>query len=245
MRIDVVGTGDVYSDRLSPCMIINKEMMFDMPNGSIKKLHKMQIDVNNINKVLISHFHADHSMDIPFFLLEKNLYVNSQNNEETIFVGPKGLNKHIDSLLNVAYSTIDWNSIQKNIKYKIIELDDKFNNIELDKYNIRSLPVEHSQSELCLGYLIDDGQATVAFTGDSKLCKNIETLVKMSKVCFADMSSEESLATHMGLKDIEYLKNLNKEKQCEVYPVHTSDNVLKKYIEKGYKVINDGDYIII
>ena len=67
----------------------------------------------------------------------------------------------------------------------------------------------------------------------------------MSKICFADMSSEKSLATHMGLKDIEYLKTLNKEKQCEVYPVHTSDNVLKKYIEKGYKVINDGDYITI
>lgn len=241
MRIDVVGTGDVYSDRLSPCMIIDKEIMFDMPNGSMKKLHQMKIDVNKINKVLISHFHADHCMDIPFFLLEKNLNVQS-NYGETIFMGPKGLGEHIDNLLKVAYSTIDWNVIKENIKYKIIELDDKLNDVILDNYNIQSIPVEHSQSELCLGYLINDGQTTVAFTGDSRLCKNIEYLVKMSKVCFADMSSEESLATHMGLKDIEYL---NKENQCIVYPVHTSDKVLKKYREKGYKVINDGDSILI
>ena len=242
MNIDIIGTGDVFSERLSPCVVINKEIVFDMPNGSIKELHKQNILLKDINIVLISHFHADHCFDIPFFILEKNL-CNNKNNK-TIFVGPAGLRNHIDNLLEVAYSTIDWQAIKKKINYEVIEIEKDYQDIEIYGYDIKCLKMEHSTTEICFGYIIKHEEKSVGFTGDSKLCKNIKYLVRNSLICFADMSSEESSNTHMGIKDIEYLNNINKGK-CIVYPVHTSNKVLKSYIDKGYKIVKQGDNIII
>ena len=88
MNIDIIGTGDVFSERLSPCMVVNKQIVFDMPNGSIKEMHKQEILIKNIDIVLISHFHADHCFDIPFFFLEKNLEKKIKN--KTVFIGPIG-----------------------------------------------------------------------------------------------------------------------------------------------------------
>lgn len=240
MNIDIIGTGDVFSERLSPCMVINKKIIFDMPNGSIKELHRQNISVEDINIVLISHFHADHCFDIPFLLLEKN--INKNKNYRTVFIGPTGIGKHIDELLKIAYSTIDWDDIKRNINYEVIEVEEEFKDIEIDNYTIKCIKMEHSPTEPCLGYIIKEDKKSVGFTGDSKMCDNVQYLVENSLICFADMSSEQSSKTHMGLSDIEYLNNL-KNSKCIVYPVHTSNSVLKLYCEKGYKIVKQGDSI--
>ena len=103
--------------------------------------------------------------------------------------------------------------------------------------------MEHSLNEICLGYIVSCKGKKVGFTGDSRLCTNVEYIVKNTEVCFVDMSSEESTETHMGIKDVEYLNNCDN--NCRIYPIHTSNSVLDIYKEKGYKVIAQGESVIV
>ena len=64
MNIEIVGTGAIYSKHNSACTLINNDMIVDFPNGILKQLLKTNHNLEQIDKMLITHFHGDHTADI-------------------------------------------------------------------------------------------------------------------------------------------------------------------------------------
>ena len=73
--------------------------MVDFPNGTCKKLFRLNINPNSIEDIVITHFHWDHYFDIPFYFLLKLKYKLLDIN---IFCGLEG-KKKINKLLKLAF----------------------------------------------------------------------------------------------------------------------------------------------
>ena len=66
MKVQIIGSGSMWTKYNSACYLIDKDIMVDFPNGTCKYLYRQNIEPRTINYVLLTHFHGDHYFDMPF-----------------------------------------------------------------------------------------------------------------------------------------------------------------------------------
>lgn len=219
MDIHLIGTGNVFSCRLNPCIVLDGRILIEVPNGAVKKLYNSINNIKVLSLCLISHFHADHIFDIPFLLLDKNL----DPEYKLTFIGPKGLRQYICTLCATAYPTIQWDTVIANTVSEFIELEQTSTSIDHDSYTIYACQVVHGQ-ELCYGYMISDQfGASFSYTGDCCICEGARWLAANSQLCCADMNCIVPSETHMGLENLIQLSYLTPNRQ--ILAIHTPDGL--------------------
>lgn len=244
MKLKLIGTGSIIGEARSACSLIDEKILIDCGNGILKTLTSQGIDINNIKTILITHLHADHFFDLPFFLLVKN---NFKHNEETKIYCPKGTEEIIKHLCN------DYVGGQPNLfekwKYNSKILFEEFDNLNDEEiikgYFVNSYFVEHGKKKPAYGYVIRKDNKSIGFSGDSTYCENVKKIIEISDVSVLDMSHPKGNEAHMGVEDIEYIcKKFDK----KIVATHMSDQARKLAKELNIKnliIPNDGDEIEI
>ena len=213
MKIELIGTGAIYSKYNSACTLINEDMIIDFPNGTLKQLLKNNHTPEKIDKIVITHMHGDHTADIPFLMLYK--YKEKKIEEDTYIIGPKGIENCVKKLFE-ACNFYTGERMQKHIKFIELEENEILDKVE-NTYKIQSFPVIHGKFSPTYGYIIDN---KLGLTGDSALCEGVEQIVKNSKVIIADCSKIQGDDAHMGIDNI---ISLMKEYNKIVIPTHMRD----------------------
>ena len=70
MEIIQLGTASIWPAEFSSSFLIDGHILVDCPNGLIKQMKRLDLDILKIDTVLITHFHADHYFDLPLLYLE-------------------------------------------------------------------------------------------------------------------------------------------------------------------------------
>ncbi len=114
-------------------------LLVDCGEGTQVALRKAGFSPNPISIICITHFHADHISGLPGFLLSMG---NSDRTEPVTIVGPKGLERVVNSLRVIAPE------LPFEIKFhEILEDDECF---EIEGYHVHAFKVNHNV--LCYGY---------------------------------------------------------------------------------------------
>jgi ribonuclease BN (tRNA processing enzyme) len=226
-----LGTGAIYSAFNSASTLINDDMIVDVPNGIFKYLLKTNHDVKKIDKILITHFHGDHTADIPFLLMY--LYKNQKLTRKMKIIGPIG----IEAMVKNLFDAYNYNAIKKIDEYiDFIELEAN-KNYDIDKYNIQTYLVKHNENITAYGYIVDN---ILGFTGDSSICEAVEKIVSSAKLTIADCSNVLEAKAHMGIDNIEYLANKYNNKIITTHIKDETREELKKVDNKNILVKEDG-----
>lgn len=215
MNVKLIGTGAIYTRYASSCTLVNKNLIVDMPNGTLKQLLNMNIDPNDIDTIIITHMHGDHTADIPFFL--KYIFNYIKRKKELKIIGPTGIKKKIIELFE-SYNFEDENEINEFFKIEYIEVD-KNSTFLINNYKIESIKVLHGL-EPAYGYIIND---KLGLTGDSGLCDSVIYICKNAKLVVADSSLIEGDNTHMGINDIQEISEIS-----NIVCTHLRDNTRQK-----------------
>jgi ribonuclease Z len=94
----------------------NEAILFDCGEGTQRQFRKAKLNPCRVTKILLSHWHADHSLGIPGLL--QSMIMNGYNKELELY-GPKGTKEKIRTLL-------DFYGINPNsLKLKVFEVTDK------------------------------------------------------------------------------------------------------------------------
>ena len=106
MQLQFVGCGDAFGSggRLNTCFHLvgrNVNALIDCGATSLVGMNKLAINRNDIETILITHFHADHIGGLPFFILEAN-YVLKRTRALTI-AGPPGLKTRYGGFMENAF----------------------------------------------------------------------------------------------------------------------------------------------
>ncbi|MEM3736991.1 MAG: MBL fold metallo-hydrolase [Candidatus Bathyarchaeia archaeon] len=66
MRVTFVGSGGptVTRDRVCPSILIDQDILIDCGAGAVRNLRVLDADLTAIQRILITHFHADHVGDL-------------------------------------------------------------------------------------------------------------------------------------------------------------------------------------
>ncbi|MEK6958244.1 MAG: ribonuclease Z [archaeon] len=114
-------------------------LLFDAPEGTQRQMMKAGVSYLKINKIFISHFHADHFLGLAGLLATMNIHARDW--PLTIY-GPKGVEKKVAHSLEMAM-------LKPLFEVKCIEAK-KGVIVQEEKYSIEAFPLKHEIE--CFGY---------------------------------------------------------------------------------------------
>ena len=234
MRIKVLASGSKGNSTYIECgstkILIDAGISFLQIKNSLSSIN---VDVNDIDIILITHMHGDHTADIPFFL--KYVFNYKKRNTPINIIGPIGTKSKIKDLFD-SYNFENGAEIERFFNIHFIEILE--NEFKINEYNIKSYLMLHGEEKPALGYIIDN---KLGVTGDSGLCEGIETIFKKSTVIIADSSSKTGDMCHMGINDLIYLSNKYNKK---IFCTHLLDTTRRELIENVHQnIIVKDDFI--
>lgn len=237
MKIQVIGTGSMWTKYNSACYLIDDNIMIDFPNGACKYLYRLDIIPNTINNIVLTHFHGDHYFDMPFYILNKS---KSDNKDVNIFCSKEG-KKKINRIGVFAFP----NSFKEacnslNLRYYFND------NFIIEDYKVEKVLVKHGRMKPAFGYIFSKGNTCVGFTGDTSLCESVEFLSSKCKYLFCDCMLIKGNGKHQGIDNLEYLSK--KYPNCIFVVSHLEDVTREKLNEMNIKNIivpEDGKIIKI
>ncbi|MCI9078820.1 MAG: ribonuclease Z [Lachnospiraceae bacterium] len=117
-------------------------LLVDCGEGTQIAIREKGWSVNPVDTICFTHYHGDHISGLPGLLLSMG---NSCRTEPVTLIGPKGLEKIVNSLLVIAPGL--------PFKLEFIELNEKEQDIVINGYNLRAFKVNHNVP--CYGYTIN------------------------------------------------------------------------------------------
>jgi ribonuclease Z len=142
--------GSVPSARRGlPALLLSRggeRLLFDCGEGTQRQLLR-SVGLLDLDRVLLTHFHADHWLGLPGML--KSFALRDRSKPLTVY-GPAGLRELMDTM-RIVYG--------RRLPYELtfVELD-PWEELECDGYRIAAVPVNHG-NRAALGYaLIEDAR---------------------------------------------------------------------------------------
>lgn len=116
-------------------------LLIDCGEGTQVAIKEKGWSVNPIDTICFTHFHGDHISGLPGLLLSMG---NSDRKEAVTLIGPKGLEKVVNSLRIIAPGL--------PFPVHFIELTQKEEELEINGYHLKAFRVNHNV--VCYGYTI-------------------------------------------------------------------------------------------
>lgn len=124
------------------CRYNGSHILIDCGEGTQVAIKQKGWSFKPIDVVCITHYHADHISGLPGLLLTMG---NAERKEPLIMIGPKGLERVVNSLRTIAP--------ELPFDIEFIELTENNHSIQFDEYRIKAFKVKHNVT--CYGYSVE------------------------------------------------------------------------------------------
>ena len=106
MQVHFVGCGDAFGSggRFNTCFHVTGQgsnFLIDCGASSLIALKKSNVALNDMQSIMITHFHADHFGGIPFLLLDAQFF--SKRRLPLTIAGPHGLTEWYGRVMETAF----------------------------------------------------------------------------------------------------------------------------------------------
>src|SRR5262245_61681733 len=117
MKIAFLGTGSAFSlERYNGAVVVDDRLLLDGGAPLLPHMHRLGIDPGGIEALFLSHFHGDHVLGLPTFML----YRAFQPSGPLAVVGPPGVERRLESLFELAWGD-GWQRYREQIDLTYLE----------------------------------------------------------------------------------------------------------------------------
>ncbi len=194
VTVTILGSGTIVpSLRRSTCSFLleaaGMKLLFDIGPGTMRRLLEAGVTIGEIDLLLLSHLHPDHSGELVSFLFAAKYPETYRRRRPFTLAGARGLRKFFDGLTAV-YG--DWIILPEDL-FSLRELDNrKPDALAAGRMAVRSRPVAHTESSI--GYRVEvPGGITVAYSGDTDLCDGLVKLARNADLFICECSVPDAM----------------------------------------------------
>jgi ribonuclease Z len=186
IRVTMLGSGNPWPTRAQASASILVEvgnperdlLIFDLGTGSLANYASLKLPVNKLNKVFLTHLHADHMGDL---ITLSGSYEKVSRADGPVFVwGPSGTEPRLSTrhFVESIEESLAWDTEAGNrainpdsMKIVANEFDFMQTQVIYDKNGVKvtSFPVVHCISG-AVGYRLDFAGLSFALSGDTRPC---------------------------------------------------------------------------
>jgi len=186
MRVTVLGSGNPWNTRAQASASILVEvgnperdiLIFDLGSGCLANYASLKLPVNKLNKVFLSHLHADHTSDL---ITLSGSWSKVGRADGPIYVwGPSGTEPRLGTrhFVEGIEEALAWDTAAghgainpESTKIVVSEFDFSKTQVIYEENDVRvtSFPVVHALNG-AVGYRIDFAGLSFVFSGDTRAC---------------------------------------------------------------------------
>lgn len=209
LKIIVLGSGSIIPTikRFSTSFLVEYpggRILLDIGPGTIEKLRRLQIQPNSIDRLFITHFHLDHTLDLPALIKVRmfNEFGAPNPNPPILNIyGPIGLRRFVDKLISAegVYSYLS--DMMYNLNYLKIREAAGGCIEELENLRVYSSFVDHYNG---VAYRLELGDVSIAYSGDTVYDERMVELAKDVDILIHECSfpEESILGKHTSDRDL-------------------------------------------
>ena len=162
-----IGTGDAFGagGRRQSAMLLRApggSVLLDCGATTCAGLYELGIDREEIDAIVISHFHGDHYAGIPILLLAA-LYEDERKHPLRI-VGPPGVERRVHEMAAAMCYEIQGREWPFSILFQEYQAGEQ---IEVGPTQVRAFQTLHQPHTSPHGLLVDTGAQRIAYSGDT------------------------------------------------------------------------------
>lgn len=169
------GTGVPSKDRASPGILLELpaiRMLIDAGPGALRQLARLDRAVTDVDMVLFTHLHPDHSADLVPLLFAGKYPPYLAARKPLQLVAAEGFDAFYETLKRLYGSWIAW---PPGLIHQRLLPAERPGRLELPGVRLESRPVAHTAGSL--GFrLTAPGGKTLVFSGDTDYCKALVEL---------------------------------------------------------------------
>ena len=210
IKLQVLGSGgpELTDGRVSSSHLIwvndKATMLVDAGSGSAHQFELAKGKSEDLQAILLTHLHVDHSVDVPAYI--KDSYF-TQRKQDLLIMGPKGndlmpdTSAYLDELFGkegaYAYLKNYWmENIRGNFKIKAVDASIGHDKVQHHAFNddisFSSIGVHHGPIS-AVAWRVDIGDCAITFSGDmTNKYQSLAKLAQGSEILVANNVIEEA-----------------------------------------------------
>jgi ribonuclease BN (tRNA processing enzyme) len=204
MRLTVLGSGSAFSGAgHNACYCLDGRLLVDCGSPAQLMLPQSGSALADLDGIVLTHFHADHSAMLPVVLGARAL--TTDNPRPMRLAGPPGTREYVSRVVHTGYGGHLHSLIMDRLGLEATVLQDG-SDTEFCGHRIRAHAVVHSMGP-SLAYAISDATgATVGFSGDSTLCAGLRRAIAQSHLMVCECTGwDEPVPSHMWYGEVSEL----------------------------------------
>src|SRR5438105_1384723 len=239
MQVQFVGCGDALGSvgRFNTCFHITGErvnFLIDCGASSLPALKWLGIARDDIDLVLITHFHGDHFGGLPFLLLDAQF---TRRSRPLVIAGPQGIETKLANLMEAVFEHSS--KTKQRFDLSVIALEPEqsrtFGGVTVTPY-----PVVHGESGgPFLAYRIEAEGRVISYSADTEWTEMLIPLARNADLFIAEAYTYDKIVkNHLSLKTLE--ARLPEIKAKRLILTHMSDDMLGRLDALTYTTASDG-----
>jgi ribonuclease BN (tRNA processing enzyme) len=239
MQLRFVGCGDALGSggRYNTCFHVTGEranFLIDCGASALPALKRLDIIRDQIDLILITHFHGDHFGGLPFLLLDAQF---TRRTRPLMIVGPQGIETRLTQVMEALFEHSSKTRPRFELSVMALAPSERRRFGEVD---VTPFPVVHGESGgPFLGYRIETEGRIIAYSADTEWTETLVPLGRNADLFIAEAYYYDRIVkNHLSLKTLEaHLAEINPKR---LVLTHMSDDMLGRLDGLGYTAASDG-----
>jgi ribonuclease Z len=197
MRIAFLGTGSAFSlERYNGAVVVDGRLLLDGGAPLLPHMHRLGIDPGAIEALFLTHFHGDHVLGLPPFLLYRAFVPSGP----VAIVGPPGVRDRVTDLLRLAWGD-EWTRLGEGLELIYHEGAAEG---EVAAVRYEAVKLVHGDTD-CRGYRLHIDGRVLAYAGDTTATPPLDELVRGAAVAITEATAPDPGAVHTSWDEAEAL----------------------------------------
>jgi ribonuclease BN (tRNA processing enzyme) len=229
MQLRFVGCGDAFGSggRNNTCFHVLGEhvnFLIDCGASSLPALKRQGVARDDIELILITHFHGDHFGGLPFLLLDAQF---SRRTRPLTIAGPEGIETRLRQGMEAAFENSS--KTKQRFDLNIVPLAPE-TTIRFGAVSVTPFPAMHGESGgPFLGYRIEAEGRIIAYTADTEWTEALIPLGSAADLFIAEAYTfDRPVKNHLSLKALE--ARLAEIRPKRLILTHMSDDMLGRAV---------------
>ena len=173
-----LGTGNFLAPaRYWNSFVLDGRILVEPAPTVLPHLRRCGVAEGDLDVIVISHFHADHTFGWPFLLLE----VLQQGRDRPLFVvGPPDVEVFLADMMTLGGVPNIHAAAHAALDLRYVHVDGASQHA--GPLRLRGIEVEHVDHLRCFGYLFERDGRTIGYSGDTRPCAGLDELAAASDV---------------------------------------------------------------
>jgi ribonuclease BN (tRNA processing enzyme) len=239
MQLRFVGCGDAFGSggRFNTCFHVtgrSVNFLIDCGASSLPALKRNGIVRNDIDLILVTHFHGDHFAGLPFFLLDAQF---SRRSRPLVVAGPQGIEGRLTQVMEALFENSS-RTLQK-FEFAVVALSPEQTR-SFGAVKVTPFPVVHGDSGgPFLAYRIEAEERVIAYSADTEWTETLVPLARGADLFIAEAYTYDRIVkNHLSLATLE--AHLVEIAPKRLILTHMSDDMLGRLETLEHTAAHDG-----